>query len=51
MTQEQMRLKEQIETLVREYYEKFHQKKDFAPGDRVPYSGRVYDAEDRKSVV
>ena len=37
MTQEQMRLKEQIETLVREYYEKFHQKNDFALGDRVQY--------------
>ena len=51
MTQEQMRLKEQIETLVREYYEKFHQKKDFAPGDRVPYSGRVYDAEEMVELV
>ena len=51
MTQEQMRLKEQIETLVREYYEKFHQKKDFAPGDRVPYSGRVYDAEEMVGLV
>jgi len=51
MEQAQQKLKEQIETLVREYYTKFHQRKEFVEGDRVPYSGRVYDAEEMVNLV
>lgn len=51
MNQEQQALKEQIETLVREYYTKFHQKEVFAEGDRVPYSGRIYDSEEMVNLV
>lgn len=51
MEQSQQELKEQIENLVREYYERFHQKKIYSEGDRIPYSGRVYDAEEMVNLV
>lgn len=51
MNQEQQILKSRIEDLVREYYRKFHNIKDFEEGDRVPYSGRVYDAEEMVNLV
>lgn len=44
-------LKEEIENLVRQYYEENHQKKDFAAGDRIAYSGRVYDADEMVNLV
>ena len=48
-TEEQAR--EQILSQVREYCERFHQKKPYAPGDRIPYAGRVYDAEEMVNLV
>ena len=48
-TEEQAR--EQILAQVREYCERFHQKKSYAPGDRIPYAGRVYDAEEMANLV
>lgn len=48
-TEEQAR--EQILSQVREYCERFHQKKPYAPGDRIPYAGRVYDAEEMANLV
>lgn len=48
-TEEQAR--EQILLQVREYCERFHQKKSYAPGDRIPYAGRVYDAEEMANLV
>lgn len=48
-TEEQAR--EQILAQVREYCERFHQKKSYAPGDRIPYAGRVYDAEEMVNLV
>lgn len=48
-TEEQAR--EQILSQVREYCEKFHQKKSYTPGDRIPYAGRVYDAEEMTNLV
>lgn len=51
MERSQQELKGQIETLVREYYTRFHQKKEFEEGDRVPYSGRIYDAEEMINLV
>lgn len=51
MKQEQRALKEQIEALVREYYGRYHQRKEYAEGDRIPYSGRVYDADEMVNLV
>lgn len=45
-------LKEQIEGLVRQYYETNHKSgKPFTEGDRVNYSGRVYDADEMVNLV
>ena len=48
-TEEQAR--EQILSQVREYCERFHQKKSYMPGDRIPYAGRIYDAEEMTNLV
>ena len=41
-----------IKALVEEYYHTFHEKKNsFTPGDRINYSGRVYDAEEMLSLT
>ena len=48
-TEEQAR--EQILSQVREYCERFHQKKPYTPGDRIPYAGRIYDAEEMTNLV
>lgn len=45
-------LKEKIEMLVREYYRKEHNpQKDFQPGDKIFYSGRIYDEEEMVNLV
>src|SRR5579885_2653413 len=42
----------QILNLVRDYYEQRHASKPFTPGsDRVPYAGRVFDAEEMVAAV
>ncbi len=42
----------QILDLVRDYYEQRHAGKSFTPGkDRVPYAGRVFDAEEMVAAV
>lgn len=44
--------REEILKLVGEYCVKFHEpKKDFTPGDRIPYASRVYDHEEMKNLV
>lgn len=43
--------KQQILDLVKEYCGKYHAKKDYAPGDRIPYAGRVYDADEMVNLV
>ena len=48
-TEEQAR--EQILSQVREYCERFHQKKSYTSGDKIPYAGRVYDAEEMTNLV
>lgn len=46
------KLKSQIEELVLQYYEEEHKtNKAFEEGDRIPYSGRVYDAEEMVNLV
>lgn len=45
-------IKRQIEDLVREYYKVEHEnKKEFEPGDRISYSGRVYDDDEMVTLV
>ena len=42
--------REQIKSLVAEYYEKYkkpEQEKEFVPGDRLSYASRVYDEKAR----
>ncbi len=48
-TEEQAR--EQILAMVGEYCDRFHQKKPYAEGDRIPYASRVYDKEEMKNLV
>lgn len=45
MTQQEMH--DHILELVKEYCDTYHnQKKEFHPGDRIPYASRVYDHEE-----
>lgn len=44
-------MKEQILALVKEYYKENHQKKEYEPGDRINYAGRVYDEEELCNLV
>ena len=45
-------VKKQIEDLVRQYYVEEHLRPDsFTPGDRIQYSGRVYDADEMVNLV
>ena len=44
-------VRKQILSQVREYCERFHQKKSYTPGDRIPYAGRIYDAEEMTNLV
>lgn len=46
-------LLESILDKTREYYNEFHkgEEKEFEPGDRIAYSGRVYDAEEMVCLV
>lgn len=45
-------LKNRIEDLVREYYhEAYEDKKPFKPGDRIQYSGRVYNEDEMVNLV
>lgn len=43
----------EIKSLVSEYYEEFHKKSDkpFKPGDRIPYAGRIYDENEMCSLT
>ena len=43
--------KEDILKLVREYCDKYHQKKSFEEGDRIPYASRVYDYSEMVNLV
>lgn len=37
--------REYILNQVKDYYEKYHVKKEFHEGDRIPYASRVYDSK------
>lgn len=43
--------REAILKQVREYCEKYHKPKEYHQGDRIPYAGRVYDAEEMVNLV
>lgn len=48
-TEQQAR--EEILELVKEYCNKYHQKKPFTKGDRIPYASRVYDSSEMVNLV
>ena len=43
--------REAILKQVREYCEKYHKPKEYHQGDRIPYAGRVYDADEMVNLV
>ena len=44
--------KDKILTLVKDYYEMFHQKEEvYIPGQRIPYASRVYDEKEMCNLV
>lgn len=43
--------REEILNLVGEYCERFHQRKPYKEGDRIPYASRVYDSHEMKNLV
>lgn len=43
--------RKEILEFVSEYCEKYHNKKDYRDGDRIPYAGRVYDQEEMVNLV
>ena len=43
--------REEILAKVKDYYEKYHIKKSYIPGDRIGYAGRVYDNEEMENLV
>ena len=50
MTQQEMH--DKILKMVHEYCDKFHnQKKEFIPGDKIPYASRVYNSEEITNLV
>ena len=49
MTESESR--QQILDLVREYCDTFHAKKEYAPGDKINYSGRIYDSSEMTNLV
>ena len=54
MSSEQKKLHDEILEKVREYHDKFHlekNNKEFVEGDRISYSGRVYDADEMTTLV
>lgn len=49
MNEQQAR--EEILNLVKSYCDTYHTKKEYRPGDRIPYAGRVYDSEEMVNLV
>ena len=43
--------REYILNQVKDYYEKYHVKKEFHEGDRIPYASRVYDSKEMCNLV
>ena len=53
MDKKQEEARQQILDLVADYCENYHikNKKEFEPGDRIPYASRVYDANEMVNLV
>ncbi len=43
--------REEILAATREYCKKYHKKKEYKEGDRIPYASRVYDEEEMANLV
>lgn len=43
--------REYILNQIKDYYEKYHVKKEFHEGDRIPYASRVYDSKEMCNLV
>ena len=43
--------REEILAKVQAYCKKYHNKKEYKAGDRIPYAGRVYDEEEMVNLV
>jgi CDP-6-deoxy-D-xylo-4-hexulose-3-dehydrase len=43
--------REEILSIVKEYYHFYHTKKEYCEGDRIPYASRVYDSEEMCNLV
>ncbi len=43
--------REEILSLVEEYCNKYHAKKPYEEGDRIPYASRVYDSKEMCNLV
>ena len=43
--------RQEILELVGEYCDRFHQKKTYEEGDRIPYASRVYDRQEMINLV
>ena len=43
--------RQEILELVGEYCDRFHQKKEYKEGERIPYASRVYDRHEMMNLV
>ena len=49
--QSEEQARQEILHLVEEYCDRFHQKKPYEEGDRIPYASRVYDRKEMRNLV
>ncbi len=47
----ELEAREEILSIVEEYCNKYHGKKEYKEGDRIPYASRVYDSAEMKNLV
>lgn len=47
----ELEAREEILALVDEYCSRYHNKKEYKEGDRIPYASRVYDSAEMKNLV
>ena len=47
----QAEAREEILSLVKSYYDTYHNKKEYKTGDRIPYASRVYDSAEMVNLV
>jgi len=47
----ELEAREEILSIVEEYCNKYHGKKEYKGGDRIPYASRVYDSAEMKNLV